>query len=84
VAAGRDPAATAVADVMTAALVTCAPDDSLDRCAATMSERRIRHLPVLDRGEVRGVVTTGDLLAYRLADQADTIQQLNSFIFEGR
>lgn len=84
VAARRDPATTTVAEVMTRALVTCTGADSLDHCAATMSARRIRHLPVLESGEVRGVVTTGDLLAYRLADQAATIQQLNSFIYEGR
>ena len=84
VSAQRDPAITPVSEVMTVSLITCQPSTSLEQCAATMSERRIRHLPVLEDGQIVGVVTSGDMLAYRLADQADTIQQLNSFIYDVR
>jgi CBS domain-containing protein len=84
VAAQRDPATTPVSDVMTVALITCQAATTLDQCAATMSERRIRHLPVLEGDRIVGVVTSGDMLAHRLADQADTIQHLNSFIYDVR
>ncbi|MFZ9689082.1 MAG: CBS domain-containing protein [Phycisphaerales bacterium] len=81
VAVQRDPAATAIRDVMTSALVTCHTDATVDDCGALMSERRIRHLPVVDGDEVIGVITTGDLLAWELKEKEATIQQLESFVF---
>ncbi len=82
VAVRRDPAATALREVMTTALVTCTPDASLADCGALMSERRIRHLPVLETGgTVIGVITTGDLLAQELREKDATIQHLESFVF---
>jgi CBS domain-containing protein len=79
-----DPGETPLSKVMTTALVTCTPDATIDDCAALMSERRIRHLPVIASGEVCGVVTTGDLLAHELRDKESTIQQLESFVFDVR
>lgn len=82
VAVRRDPGTTALHEVMTTALVTCTPDASLADCGALMSERRIRHLPVLDAdGTVTGVITTGDLLAQELREKDATIQHLESFVF---
>lgn len=82
VAVRRDPATTPLREVMTTALVTCTPDASLADCGALMSERRIRHLPVLDgNGSVTGVITTGDLLAQELREKDATIQHLESFVF---
>lgn len=81
VAERLDPGATPLRDVMTTALVTCTTDATIDDCEALMSERRIRHLPVVEGGTVRGVVTTGDLLAHELRDKESTIQQLESFVF---
>ena len=46
-----------------------------------MSERRIRHLPVIDGDKVLGVITTGDLLAHELREKEATIQQLEAFVF---
>lgn len=84
VASGRDPLTTAVREVMTAELQTCESDTPLEQVAATMSSRRIRHLPVLEGGEVKGLMTTGDLLAWQLDDQASMIQQLNSYVYDTR
>jgi CBS domain-containing protein len=84
VAAKRDPALTPVRDVMTTKLVTCEPATDTESCAQVMSDGRIRHLPVLSSGRLAGLVTSGDLLAYQLRDQASTIQQLQGFIFDGR
>ncbi len=83
VAEQRDPAATHVGQVMTSELVTCSPDDSIETCTAVMTRRRIRRLPVIDeRGQIAGVITSGDLLAWQVADQADVIEHLNTYIHE--
>lgn len=85
VAQGIDPATTQLSAVMTRApLLTCTPDSSLDEVRAVMSSRRIRHMPVLDGNALAGLVTIGDLLAYQLADQEATIQQLQSFVYDNR
>jgi CBS domain-containing protein len=85
VAEGRDPARTALRDVMTTSPVTATPATTIDQCGALMTEQRIRHLPVLspDAG-LLGIVTIGDLLAFQLADQAITIAQLNSYVYDNR
>ncbi|MEO5799937.1 MAG: CBS domain-containing protein [Gemmatimonadales bacterium] len=81
VAVDRLPGATTVAEVMTSSLITCTPDATLDDCGAVMSERRIRHLPVLGPNGVEGVVTTGDLLAHEIKEKDSKIAQLESFVF---
>ena len=84
VAERRDPATTPVGDVMTAPVTTCQPETSLEALGALMTERRIRHLPVLDDSGLCGVVTSGDLLAYQVADQEVTIEHLNRYVFDLR
>jgi CBS domain-containing protein len=81
---GHDPRATRVEDVMTKAMVTCVPDTSLDECGAIMTTRRIRHLPVVDEKGLHGLVSIGDLLASRVAEQEDTIKFLNDYMFQTR
>jgi CBS domain-containing protein len=77
----RDAETTTLRDVMTTALVTGTPDATSSDCGALMSERRIRHLPIMDGDTVLGVITTGDLLAHELREKEATIQQLESFVF---
>jgi CBS domain-containing protein len=84
VAAGRDPAATALRDVMTTPIVTCSPDTLLDECAAVMTGRRIRHLPVVEGGALAGVVSSGDVMAFRVAAQETTITYLSSYLYDTR
>ena len=81
VAVHRNADSTTLSDVMTTALVTCTPDATTSDCGALMSERRIRHLPVIDGDKVLGVITTGDLLAHELREKEATIQQLEAFVF---
>lgn len=81
VAAERSPADTSVSEVMTSSLVTCTPDATMQDCGSVMSERRIRHLPVISDEGVAGVVTTGDLLAHEINEKDAAIQQLESFVF---
>ena len=84
VAANRVPAATTVGDVLTADVTTCLPETSVEECGAIMTTRRIRHLPVVDAGGLHGVVTSGDVLAYQVAEQQETIQYMNSYMFDLR
>lgn len=78
------PGSTRVGDVMTSSLITCTPDASVVDCSAMMSQRHIRHLPVIGPSGILGVITTGDLLAHELHEKESTIQHLESFVFEGR
>ena len=59
---GRSSRDTPVRDIMTAEVVTVAPGDSIDHCMQLVTDRRIRHLPVLDGGAVVGVLSIGDLV----------------------
>ena len=74
VAVDKLPGSTAVRDVMTTSLVTCTPDATMQDCGTVMSDRRIRHLPVIGPDGVVGVVTTGDLLANELKEKDAAIQ----------
>jgi len=84
VVAGRSPADTPVRAVMTSPVITCLPETSVEECAAIMSGKRIRHLPVTDARGLVGLVTSGDLLAFQVAEQTATIQYLNSYMFDVR
>ena len=84
VAAQRSPAGTTLEDVMTHGVVTCELQTSVAECAATMSARRIRHLPVMDADGVCGMVSIGDLLALQVDEQQGTIAELNRYIYDLR
>lgn len=84
VAAQRSPAGTALEDVMTHGVVTCELQTTVGECAATMSARRIRHLPVMDADGVCGIVSIGDLLALQVDEQQGTIAELNRYIYDLR
>jgi CBS domain-containing protein len=84
VAMRRDPATTVIRDVMTAPVAVCRRDTTLEECRAVMTEKRIRHLPVVDDQGVCGIVTIGDLMAHDVTDREATIQYLNEYIFGGR
>ncbi|MDF1505380.1 CBS domain-containing protein [Roseisolibacter sp. H3M3-2] len=81
VAVQRDPATTAVREVMTSPVLTVAPETPLEDCRVLMSERRIRHLPVTADGALVGVVSSGDVLAYEVSERQATIQQLESYVY---
>ncbi len=78
----RSPADTTVDEVMSGEVVCCGPDAQLDEVATIMKNRRIRHLPVCDdKGELRGLISIGDLNAHRASDQEATIYFLNEYIY---
>ncbi len=84
VAVRLDPAQTLVRDVMTAPVLTVAPETVLEECQTTMTERRIRHLPVVGPSGLAGLVSSGDVLAYEVAERQATIQQLESYVYSVR
>jgi CBS domain-containing protein len=72
-----------VSELMSTDVITCAPEDSLDDVAALMTERRIRHLPVVSGTDLVGIVTIGDAVAARLRELEKTREQLEHYITQG-
>jgi CBS domain-containing protein len=77
---GRSSAETPVWQIMSAPAITVGPDESVQRCMEIMTERRIRHLPVVEGGGMAGMISIGDCVRAVIEDQQDTIQQLERFI----
>jgi CBS domain-containing protein len=76
----RSSKATPVQDIMTRAVIFVRPDQSSDECMALMTERRMRHLPVIDQERLVGMISIGDLVKNVIAEQEFTIQQLEHYI----
>jgi CBS domain-containing protein len=77
---GKSSKDTTVAEVMTPDPLTVAPEDSIDHCMHLMTENRVRHLPVMESGQVVGVVSIGDLVKAIISAHEATIAQLHSYI----
>jgi CBS domain-containing protein len=77
---GRSSSATPVRQIMTAPVHTVRASDTLDDCMRIMTERRIRHLPVVESGSVIGVLSIGDLVKAVIDDQKKTIEELTAYI----
>ena len=77
---GRSSADTPVRDIMTAQVVSVNLNDSAERCMQIMTDKRIRHLPVVEGGEVVGVVSIGDLVKAVIEDQQVELDQLQRYI----
>ena len=69
-----------VREIMTEDVVTVQPGQTVDQCMALMTSRRIRHLPVVEDGKLAGVVSIGDLVKEVIAEQEQTIRQLETYI----
>jgi CBS domain-containing protein len=80
VLAGRSSKDSQVGAVMTAHVVCVAPSRSIDECMGLMTEKRVRHLPVVEHKHVIGVISIGDLVKETIDDQEFTITQLQSYI----
>ena len=77
---GRSSESTPVADIMTTDIVTASADQTVNDCMTLMSERRIRHLPVVIDGKVAGMISIGDLVQAIISDQQQEIEQLGQYI----
>lgn len=69
-----------VADIMTSPVLSCSSQDSVESVAATMTERRIRHMPVIDDGTLDGIVTIGDVVLSRSRQLEQDRNQLEQYI----
>ena len=77
---GRTDKDTQVREIMSSPLVVATPETTIDECMAMMTDRRIRHIPVVDEEEVVGVVSIGDLVKFRSKQQAFEIKYLTDYI----
>jgi signal-transduction protein with cAMP-binding, CBS, and nucleotidyltransferase domain len=80
---GRTDHDTAVGEIMTSPLVVVTPETPVDECMAVMTDRRIRHLPVVEGGEVVGIVSIGDIVKFKSKQQSFEIQYLTDYITAG-
>jgi len=76
----KDPAMTRVAEVMTRDLVTIPVESRIEEAMALMTERRFRHLPVTEGGEVVGMISSGDLMRWITINQENYIRQMTDYI----
>ncbi len=77
---GRSSADTPVRDIMSAPVLTVSLDTSVQACMQLMTDRRVRHLPVVDGARVIGMISIGDLVKAVIAEQKAQIEQLESYI----
>jgi CBS domain-containing protein len=84
VAENRDPATTLVRDVMTSPVITVTPETSVEECRTTFNARRIRHLPVIGATGLCGIVSSGDVLAFEVAESQTTIRHLQDYVYYTR
>jgi CBS domain-containing protein len=77
---GRASDATEVREIMTTDVISTSSGESVEKCMNTMTDQRIRHLPVVDDGKVCGIISIGDLVKAIIADQQQAIEQLEHYI----
>jgi CBS domain-containing protein len=77
---GRSSADTPVWQIMSAPVTTVTPEEEVHRCMEIMTEQRIRHLPVVERGKMIGMISIGDLVKAVIDEQQQTIDQLERYI----
>jgi CBS domain-containing protein len=80
---GEDLLSRAVEDIMTRDVITCEPGDTVGELMSEMTNRRIRHLPVVVEGRLRGIVSIGDVVKNRLDEVEFEASSLRSFIAGG-
>ena len=77
---GRSSSTTQVGEIMTSKVLTATLEQTVKECMTVMTERKIRHLPVVDDGQVVGMISIGDLVQAIIAHQQEEIQHLEQYI----
>jgi CBS domain-containing protein len=80
---GKSSKETAVADIMSKQVIDAHPEDSVTACMRVMTEKRIRHLPIMNEGKMVGILSIGDLVKWVISAQAATIDHLEQYIYGG-
>jgi CBS domain-containing protein len=80
---GRSSRSTAVREIMTSHVLYAGPNQTIEECMAVMTDKRIRHLPVLEGGRLIGVISIGDLVKAIISEQQFRIEQLERYITSG-
>ena len=77
---GKSSKETLVREIMTDKVLCVRPDQTVDQCMALMTDKRVRHLPVLDHKKVIGVISIGDVVKEVISEQQFVIEQLEQYI----
>lgn len=77
---GRSSRDTAIRDLMTSNPITVTPDTTIDECMSIMSDKRIRHLPVVEGTSLAGMISIGDVVRRIIDEQKSTIEHLENYI----
>lgn len=77
---GRTDRETLVSEIMTSPLIVVTPETGVDECMAVMTDRRIRHMPVVENGEVVALISIGDIVKFQSRQQDFKIQYLTDYI----
>ena len=77
---GRFSKETPIGDIMTETLITVTPDSTIDTCLQLMTNKFIRHLPVIENGKLVGLVSIGDLVKFKIEEQKFIIENMQQYI----
>ena len=77
---GKSSKDTKVSEIMVREVITARPDQSLEDCMSVMTVRRLRHLPVLDAGQLVGLISVGDVVKGIISSQATLISELEGYV----
>ncbi len=80
---GKDSKTVAVGELMTKNVLYVGPDETIDKCMALMTDKHTRHLPVLEKGQLVGLISIGDVVKSVISDQQFTIRELERYIVGG-
>ena len=80
---GRSSKTTSVGELMTADVLYVSPDDTIENCMAIMTDKHLRHLPVMENGKLVGIVSIGDVVKAIISDREFTIRELERYITGG-